>query len=188
MPIGHVQLASHPEMFPNIACEKTNDVSFIGQVSHGYRSEDKYLFPVIDKGYRGAFGGFTYKGVSYPYKAYTEINPIYNATKVNLNFHYPTQKEEREDNLEYRIDINGRTFDIAMSGNFQICDTPIVTNFFEDSIPVVTPDKWLETIDYYLTHEDEREAKAKRAKEIALAYHTYLNRAINLIQKLHNYE
>jgi hypothetical protein len=186
MPFSCVSLAAHTKYSFPINCSKEYDVSFIGQIGqqgHGYREEDKYLFPVIDRGYRGIFGGFSYNGIQYVNQHYSKLNEIYNKTKVNLNFHYTNQKSESDDPMS-RLELNGRTFDIALSGNFQITDNPITKELFGDSIPVVSVNRWVETIDYYLTHEEERQQLSKKARDLALQFHTYVNRAKEILQKI----
>lgn len=183
MKFANVQLAAHPEISSPHNLPKDYDVSFFGQIGaqgHGYRDEDKYLFPVIKKGYKGAFGGF---GV-YPAMSHGMVNEMYNRTKVNLNFHYNNQKVESPTDPLSRIELNGRVFEIACSGNFQMCDHPIVEVYFGGSIPYVTPDKWLDRIDYYLTHEKEAKLLASASRLIAMTKHTYKNRAEQILQIL----
>lgn len=183
MRFANVQLAAHPEFSYPIDVVKEYDVSFFGQIGaqgHGYRDEDKYLFPVIKKGYKGIFGGFA----PYPAAPYPKLNEFYNKTKVNLNFHYNNQKVESPTDPLSRIELNGRVFELALSGNFQLCDHPMVEVYFNGSVPYVTPDKWLDRIDYYLTHDKEAKLLAQAARCTALAKHTYKNRAEQILQAL----
>jgi len=185
MSFGHVQLSAHTKNFYPKDIPKIYDVSFIGQLSHGYRGEDKYLYPVIDKKYKGIFGGgFNYKGTLYPHIHHDNLNNIYNSTKVNINFHYPLHKEERENDLEYRLEVNGRIFEIALSGNFQISDNPLVANFFGNSIPIVGENEWTNKIDYYLSNEKERLDLAKKSYDICKNNHMYVHRAKKILELL----
>ena len=186
MTFGHVQLSAHTKDFhPVLLSPKLYDVSFVGQLTHGYRGEDKYLYPVLDKGYKGIFGGgFTYKGVAYNHIPHNVLNHIYNSTKVNINFHYPLHKMEKADDLEYRMEVNGRVFEIALSGNFQISDNPLVKDYFGDSIPVVGAEEWTDRIDYYLAHPEERDILAKKAYDICLNNHMYVHRAKKILTLL----
>ena len=182
MPFGHVQLSAHVKNFHPTDTPKIYEVSFVGQLTHGYRGEDKYLYPVLDKGYKGIFGGgFTYRGITYPHIHHDNLNHIYNSTKVNINFHYPLHKMETENDLEYRMEVNGRVFEIALSGNFQISDNPLVKDFFEDSIPIVKENEWINRIDYYLAHEEERVQLAKKAHNICLNNHMYIHRVKKIL-------
>lgn len=177
-----ISLASHKDYSFPMNLKRTFDVSFIGQIGsqgHGYRNEDQYLFPVIEKGYNGIYGGF--KGFAPIH--HSKLNEVYNKTKVNLNFHYSNQKVESETDPMSRIEFNGRVFEIAMSGNFQISDHPFISEIFEDSIPYVTPEKWIDTIDYYLENELERNKLARDAYYIAMNKHTYACRATQILKE-----
>lgn len=185
MPFGHVQLSAHKKDFYPIDMPKTYDVSFVGQLSHGYREEDKWLHPVLDRKYYGIFGGgYSYKGITYPHIGHNQLNNIYNSTKVNLNFHYPLHKMEKADDLEYRLEVNGRVFEIALSGNFQISDNPLVEKFFGDAIPIVNESKWIETIDYYIARPEERAKLAQKSYDICLNNHMYVHRASSILELL----
>ena len=183
MKFANVQLAAHPEFSFPVDGRRVYDVSFFGQIGaqgHGYRDEDKYLFPVIKKGYKGAFGGFG----QYPPVPHKRLNEYYNQTKVNLNFHYSNQKVESPTDPLSRIELNGRVFEIALSGNFQMCDHPEVEVYFDGTIPYVTADKWMERIDYYLTHEKEAKLLASASRLLAMTKHTYKNRAQQILKEL----
>lgn len=178
-----ISLAAHSSYAFPMEVEKSYDVSFFGQIGqqgHGYRNEDVYLYPVIEKGYKSAFGGFKW----YPPLHHSKLNEVYNRTKVNLNFHYSNQKAESPEDGLSRIELNGRVFEIALSGNFQISDHPFISEAFGDAIPYVKPEDWIKTIDYYLAHDDERNALAQKARTIALEKHTYACRAKQILQEV----
>jgi hypothetical protein len=188
MRFGHVQLSAHKNDFFPTNVPKIYDVSFVGQLTHGYRGEDKYLHPVLDRNYHGVFGGgFTYKGRTYPHIGHDQLNHIYNNTKVNINFHYPLHKMERADDLEYRLEVNGRVFEIALSGNFQISDNPLVERFFGDSIPIVNENNWIEKIDYYISNPEERDILSKKAYYICVNNHMYSHRASKILDLLRKF-
>lgn len=186
MKLECISLAGYLSLSYPIISDKIYDVSFIGQIGHhghGYREEDKYLFPVIDRGYNGFYGGFSYKKKTWSSIPYTELNNIYNKTKVNLNFHYKNQKVESVD-PESRIELNGRIFDIALSGNFQITDNPVVSELFGDSIPFVKSSEWLDTIDFFIHNKEKRIALSNLARKICLEKHTYKNRVEQIVSLL----
>lgn len=177
-----IQLAAHPEFSFPMDVPKVYDVSFFGQIGaqgHGYRDEDKYLYPFL-KGYKGAFGGFA----NYPGVSHKALNEFYNKTKVNLNFHYNNQKVESPTDPLSRIELNGRVFEIALSGNFQISDHPMVKKFFGDTIPFVEQKDWVKMVDYFIHSEDECKFLAADARKIALEHHTYAARVKQILQKL----
>lgn len=183
MKFRSVQLAAHPDRSFPVKFPKEFDVSFFGQIGsqgHGYRGEDKYLNPFLNQKYKGAFGGFP----PFAPVAHKALNQIYNATKVNLNFHYSNQKVESPTDPLSRIELNGRVFEIALSGNFQISDHPRIKEFFGDTVPYVEQDKWVEMVDYFIKNNDEREFLAKDAREVALKLHTYSCRAKQILQEI----
>jgi hypothetical protein len=183
MKFANVQLAAHPEYSFPIPGPKEYDVSFFGQIGaqgHGYRDEDKYLCPVIQKGYNGIFGGF----VPFPAVPHAKLNEYYNKTKVNLNFHYSNQKVESPTDPLSRIELNGRVFELALSGNFQMCDHPMVKKYFGDTIPFVESHNWLKMLEYFLNSEAERNFLAADARKIALEHHTYKHRCQQILKEL----
>lgn len=181
-----VTLAADQSKFFPMNLPRDFDVCFVGQIGaqgHGYREEDKYLFPVIDRGYKGLFGAFTYKQ-SYPPVHHSKLNEAYNRTKVNFNFHYTNQKVESKTDTLSRIEINCRTFEIALGGNFHITDHPATKEYFGDSIPVVEQKDWVDAIDYYLKNEDKRNALATEARRLALEKNTFAHRVQLILKEL----
>jgi hypothetical protein len=175
-----ILLGSYPNLFYKLECIKKYDVSFFGTFAHGNRDEDKYLDSVINTNYVGIYGGFN----NFPHVSYKDLNGIYNSTKINLNFHYKNQKIESKDDCYSRIELNGRVFDIATSGNFQICDHSYVNNIFGDSIPYVNEKDWLDAIEYYINHYDETERLVSKSHDIAIQYHSYKNRCEQILKFL----
>ena len=86
--------------------------------------------------------------------------------------------------------VNLRTFEICMSGNFQLMQyTPCVEEYFEIDKEIVcwkTKKELFEKISYYLKKEDEREKIAKAGYKRALENHTWTKRAKNIIDFLEN--
>jgi len=175
-----ISLGSYPNLFYKLDCEKIYDVSFFGTFAHGNRDKDGYLYSVMNKNYRGIYGGFD----NFPNVRYKDLNVVYNSTKVNLNFHYKNQKIETDDDCYSRIELNGRVFDIATSGNFQICDHVYVKNIFDDVVPYVDDKNWLDAIDYYIHHFDEAQNLAIKSQQIAIKYNSYKNRCEEILKKL----
>ena len=181
----HIPLAANEDLFYPIPEKKEFDVSFIGQLCHGDRGENHYLFPVIDKKYKGFYSGFSYKNIQYPFYTHNSLNLVYNKTKVNLNFHYPHQKNKIQTDINTYLDFNGRVFEIALSGNFQLCDNEYVNDIgFKDGVIIGNENNWLELIEYYLKNEDLRIKCASKAKETALQYHTWTKRMESVINIL----
>jgi len=191
LPVAFLPLAATQSIYYKTVNEfsKTYDVSFVGGFGgqgHGYRYQDVYLFPVIDRGYKGFFGGFYYKGINYPTVKYSFLNEVYNATKVNLNFHYDQQKREQLDQEGFKLDFNTRVYEIALSNNFQISDHPEVLNVFDGAIPYISKEDWIDAIDFYLDKPDLRAELALRANQICLEKHTWKQRMIEFFNILSN--
>jgi hypothetical protein len=181
----NVPLAADPILFPPLLYYNRHDVSFVGQLGHGNRGEEKFLFPVVEKYPNSIFGGFSYKNKTFPTFTHDKMNDIYHACKVNLNFHYPNQRREDPTDINYRKDFNGRVFEIAASGNFQIVDVNHVNEIqFDNSIVVADESNWMDVIEHYLKNESERYALAKKSQEICLKYHTWECRMQSVIDEL----
>lgn len=187
LPLMFIPLAASKNKFFKRELSKKYDVSFIGQfgaTGHGYRGQDKFLFPVIDKGYKGYYAGFSYNNQTYPPVHHDLINTVYNETKVNLNFHYNYQKEQNVNDFLSRLDFNGRVYEIALSGNFQICDHPKTVDIFNNTIPYTKSSDWLNVIDYYLSNDKLAKELALEAQNICLKNHTWDSRMKTLIDNL----
>lgn len=180
LPLLFVPLAASKKLFYKIPSNPVYDVSFIGQfgnTGHGYRNQDSFLFPFLkEHEYKGFFAGFNYQGKLYNPIKHIELNDVYNKTAVNLNFHYDFQKQQSDFDELYRLDFNGRVFEIAMSGNFQLCDHPLIQEYFGESIGFATKNEWKEMVDYYLNNFKSRTEKAAAAREICLNHHTWEHR------------
>lgn len=163
--------------------EKKKDFSFIGQFGnrgHGYRCEDMYLYPLIDNhALSHNLYGFQYRHIPKRNIEYSNINEIFNKTKVNLNFHY------QENKLNEKTVITRRTFDIAASGNFQLVDHPK----YEELTGIKTypnPKEYIDAFYYYLNNPTERNEISNKAKSIILEKHTWKIRMENLLNELYN--
>ena len=185
--IAFIPLAANEDTFFPIGTKRIFDISFIGQFGskgHGERDEQYFLFPAIDK-YDGIFGGFSYKGQQFPPVPHSSLNDVYNICKINLNFHYPAQKDDCPKDITTYLDFNGRVFEIAMSGNFQLCDAAYTMDIgFKDAIIVGDKTTWMDMIEYYLKNDDKREECARKSREIALDKHTWKQRMSELLAHL----
>jgi spore maturation protein CgeB len=169
-----IPLAASEDIFKPLQQKKIYDLSFIGQFGnkgHGYREEDTYLYPLKSLGLKGYYSGFD----SFPQTAHEDLNVVYNSTKVNINFHYYYQKNQFQ-NLESKLDFNGRVFELALSGNFQLCDLPHVSDLFENGVTFTSKEDWKDTFNYYLHNTEAREEQARIARNIALEKHTWKSR------------
>jgi spore maturation protein CgeB len=113
-----------------------------------------------------------------------EARDIYRRSLVNLNLHssaFPMRMGEGDF-------INPRTFELAGMGCFQLTDRrKLLPLHFDPAGEVVAVSGWQEmtkAAEYFLEHEEERRAFAKRAQRRVFEGHTYLHRVrevVNLI-------
>ena len=133
----------------------------------------------MKKSLQGFYSGFN----GHPYIFHTQINEIYNSTKVNINFHYWDQKCQIKD-PQTRIDFNGRVFEIALAGGFQLCDHPFIKDYFGEGIVSSSPELWEETFDFYLNNDNARNDLVIKAQKVALENHTWKSRMQQLVNIL----
>ena len=109
-----------------------------------------------------------------------EENALYSSAKICLNFH-----EREPDGSQPHYILNQRTFKIPACGGFALCDqVPALRRYFssEEMIMVgLDSSEWLEKIEYYLSHEDERKRIQERGTKRALSEHTYHNRVVKVL-------
>lgn len=100
---------------------------------------------------------------------------LYSSAKICLNFH-----EREPDGSQPHYIVNQRTFKIPACGGFQICDhVPAIRKYFaEDELVMARIDKddWLDKIEYFLAHEEDRKEIQRKGSKRALRDHTYHNR------------
>ena len=128
-----------------------------------------------------------YNNLGVPFLPYDQANIIRNSSTININFHYDYQRLN-EGTPADRVDLNQSVYNIALSGAFQICDHPLVSDLFNGSIIVADSSHWPELIEYYLHHDIERNALAKRSYEIAIEKHTWKARMQEFLEILNNYK
>ncbi|MCT2194657.1 DUF3880 domain-containing protein [Paenibacillus sp. p3-SID1389] len=111
----------------------------------------------------------------------------YNASKIVLNIHRPTQagQDNRNGNDTSGRSINPRTYEIASCGAFQITDIrDDLTSFYRPGYDIETfrDEAELEAkIRYYLEHDEERRLIAWRSLWTTTAVHTYMDRVSRLL-------
>jgi len=162
-------LAANPYILYPLNLEKVYDISFIGR----HYGERTYWLNKVQK--------FVKKNnlkcllpLSHGEKMHLDqkaINQIYNQSKINLSF-APKEPPGRIVNL--------RTFEICMSGNFQLMQyTPIIADFFEIDEEIVcwkNKNDLINKILYYIENEEEREKIAEKGYKRAVKDHTWTKR------------
>lgn len=185
--IYNIPLAGNDHLFYPTKQTKEYDVCFIGTLGHGYRGEDKYLYPLLDNpSYNCYLAGMSYRNYRIPFLPYDQANSVRNRTKVNINFHVDYQHEGRGYPLD-RIDLNQSVYNIALSGGFQICDHELANKLFDGSIILGDVSNWQELVDYYVNNESAREDLAEKSYKIAIEKHTWKVRMSEFLLILNNH-
>jgi hypothetical protein len=103
---------------------------------------------------------------------------IYKSSKVSINVHESYQRQ-------FGGDCNERTFKIPFCGGFQVVDNvSCIKKYFISGEEIVigeTPVDWQEKVHYYMHQKDEREKIARAGQARVLKEHTYLHRALQII-------
>ncbi len=162
-------MAANPYIFHPLQTKKKYDISFIGQP---YGERGYYIKKLNEFAHKQKLvAHFPRASGSKFILTYENINEIYNQSKINIAF---APKEQPG-----RI-INLRSYEICMSGNFQLVQyTPCLEEFFEYDNEIAG---WKNTKDlitqvrYYLNNPDERERIAKKGYERAIKQHTWTHR------------
>lgn len=104
-------------------------------------------------------------------------NRVYSSSTVNLNFHGDFQ-------IKNGFDINERTYKIISSGGFEICDNvKVIRKYFTPGELVIAENDadWFDKIEYYIANPEKRDPIVKAGMQKVLKYHTYVNRAEQII-------
>jgi spore maturation protein CgeB len=107
---------------------------------------------------------------------------LYASAKIALNFH-----EREADNSQPHHIVNQRTFKIAACGGFQIADPVVALPKYFSADEIVTAGfdarEWIDKVDYYLRHEDERKTIQEQATARARHEHMAQHR-VDLLERL----
>lgn len=107
------------------------------------------------------------------------VSAVYNISKICPNVHHVQSRGGG---------LNMRTFEIPGAGGFQLSDyIEGMEEHFEIGKEIITyqsPEHFRQLAEYYLKHEDERKAIAKRGYERAVRDHTYEQRLKKVFQVL----
>jgi len=111
----------------------------------------------------------------------SEARDVYRRSLVNINLHSSTL----ENGFGRGDFINPRTFELAGLGVFQVTDMrkllPLHFNPADEIVALGSWEDMRKAIGYFLDHEEERQAYAKRAQARVLKEHTYLHRAQEIL-------
>ncbi|MNN19639.1 Spore protein YkvP [compost metagenome] len=116
-----------------------------------------------------------------------ETAEVYSGSKIVINLHRSSYDEAVNNNTIGLVGIspNPRTFEISACGTLQIVDVrDDIVNFYTPGVEIETyssPQELMDKVNFYLTHEKERQEIALRALERTNREHTYSNRVNQLL-------
>jgi hypothetical protein len=156
---------SRSHQFFNETHPKQYDCIFIGNLN--VSSQRKYLCDKFGIQHMNAYGGDYFRTMK----------------KAKICF-----------NKSISDDINAKYFEIMGSGSFMLTNyNQEIIDFMDESVRedlkacmYKTEEEIGEKIVYYLEHEDEREAIAKRLHDHVWTHHTWENRAIEIMRHVQN--
>ena len=103
---------------------------------------------------------------------------IYASSKVSINVHEEYQRR-------FGGDCNERTFKIPFCGGFEVVDdVACLDRYFERGRELVvasTPEEWVERVEHYLRHPEERASIIEAGRQRVARDHTYHNRVAQLL-------
>lgn len=197
--VHHLPLAAHPRLFRPVPAkpEHRYDVCFVGNAFWNRVDLFERLSSFLQNR-RVLIAGWHWERMPH----FQELSPwirqgwlppeetvsYYNAAKIVLNIHRPT--EAGQDNRNGRNlsggSINPRTYEIAGCGAFQITDVrDELTSYYRPGYDIETfhsAEELESKISYYLEHEDERRLMAWRSLWTTRQAHTYTDRIGRLLE------
>jgi len=168
---------------------KFYDVIFVANALSGtgrYKYIDLLMRKANKKNWRVLLLGHSWEKYNFPIQLVAHgdlLNIIYNSAKICINLN--NDKEKLGENI--RLDANNRLFDLAMAGCFQISNAPqVVRKYFSKNevVAIDDPIEWVNKIEYYLKHKDERKKISKNTRLKALKEHTWDKRAKKFIEAI----
>lgn len=196
--VHYLPLCVNPKMFyPRRTLPQYKyDIVFIGNAFRNRTELFDELAPFLKHKRVLIAGGFWER-----LTAYEELSPFisngfippeetanyYSAAKLVINIHRPWgagQDNRNSYNLPSRS-INPRTYEISACGTMQLTDVrEDLGNFYRPGYDMVTfgsPKELQEKIEYYLTHEKERQLYALRGLRTTMRNHTFTARLPHLL-------
>lgn len=119
-----------------------------------------------------------------------ETAGVYSGSKIVINLHRSAYDEAVNNNTTGLMGIspNPRTFEISACGTLQLVDVrDDITNFYTPGVEIETysnPEELMDKVNFYLTHEKERQEIALRALERTHRDHMYGNRVNQLLEHI----
>lgn len=172
---------TNPEKFyPSFQEDLKTDILFVGSNWHDrtslrYTLELGYNVSVYGYNWHNTVPNSMYKGVYIPNE---KLNQYYSSAKIVLNDHRPDMKKFGF--------INNRIYDATASGALVVSDyIKELDEIYQGSIPLYKTKEELDAIlKYYLTHEEERQILAQKARQITLQNFTNTNIAKQILSNI----
>lgn len=159
-----VPIACDPGIHKRLEVEKKFDVVFVG--TEGKDSIRSQLLEMLARRYPNNFIGRA---------NFRLLSNIYSSAKIGFNY-------------SINNDINMRMFEILSCGALLVTNC-IRDNGFEELfshgfnvIAYKKPSELFQLIDYYLSHEEERERISKEGHLLAVGFHTYKDRLKKMLE------
>lgn len=162
------------------------DLFFVGSLGHKKPGNTKLLkqvFSLVEKDRVLIYGDQEWKksfGID------TDLSPenldlvqAYSSAVIAPNIHSFRQKK-------HGVLLNDRTFHIPVYGGFQICDNPLVKEYFNEDEMVygVDDSDFVDKFRYFLTNKEERIPYIQKAGKRVYEDHSYFNRIARLWESL----
>ncbi len=192
IPYHHFPFASDKQVFRPLEIEKLYDIIFVGSASSG-EGRHKYIGPLMQRAREKKWkvlllgNGWDKYGYTTQLVSHGELlNAIYNSGQICINI----VNKDQFYSPHLRLDTNNRLFDLAMAGCFQVANARLLTSKYFESDEIVSvdnPQQWLDLVDYYLDHPDERTVIAERSRQKALADHSWEKRSAEFLGLVYHY-
>ena len=177
LPLSADETLFYPQ--PDVNEKYISDVVFIGKYyAHKAKSLERvkdYDLKIYGYGWEAGFDEFPWLKDKYFGPLSTEeLNSVYNGAKLAIG----TMGTPNDRFTTATM----RTFDIALTGTFQICEESyLAKKLFGDTIGFFKSDEDIkDLVGYYLSHDKERKELASRSREIAVGY-TYTEAAKKIL-------
>ncbi|MDP8263091.1 MAG: glycosyltransferase [Candidatus Ancaeobacter aquaticus] len=163
-----VPLGCDPVIHKKLDCKKNLDIGFVG--TDGKKCLRKMLLEKLKTRYPNSFIGWA---------EHTKMSKIYSSSKIGFNY-------------SIKNDINMRMFEVMSCGTLLITnaiDNNGFNELFEDKKNIIiynTPEELFDLIDYYLSHDTEREKIALAGHKLAVGKYTYRDRMNTMLSIAQN--
>lgn len=166
---------------PTVKSELACDIGFVGGY-WPYKGQviNRYLFPLLNS--VGEYNVKIFGNQSWPVNQYCgliedhDVKNLFVSAKICPNFSEPHAEE-------FGFDVNERIFKILCAGGFCISDYVESYNMFGEGLVMVrSPSEFRETIDYYLSHPEQRKEIANKGQKLVLEQHTCFHRVSDIMK------